>query len=211
MGASKVYLYGVETREIMTACLEEIKEAEEGGIVIHNGYGVKEFVLKDGKLEKAILKKCVSVFDEQHHFAPKYDENDLLEIEVSYFLSAIGQSFVYGNLLNGTKVALTKGNRIDADPLTYQTADKDIFAGGDVYHGTRFAIDAIASGKEAAESMHRHVHPGQSLLIGRFQNPYLAAYELDRDNIDVTGFDNTPRQEAPSIKIDDNMKDNRGI
>ncbi len=211
MGASKVDLYCLETRDIMTASLEEIKEAEEEGIVIHNGYGVKEFVLKDGKLEKAILKKCVSVFDEQHRFAPKYDENDLLEIEVSYFLSAIGQSFVYGNLLNGTKVALTKGNRIDADPLTYQTADKDIFAGGDVYHGTRFAIDAIASGKEAAESMHRHVHPGQSLLIGRFQNPYLAAYELDRDNVDVTGFDNTPRQEAPSIKIDDNMKDNRGI
>lgn len=211
MGASKVDLYCLETRDIMTASLEEIKEAEEEGIVIHNGYGVKEFVLKDGKLEKAILKKCVSVFDEQHRFAPKYDENDLLEIEVSYFLSAIGQSFVYGNLLNGTKVALTKGNRIDADPLTYQTADKDIFAGGDVYHGTRFAIDAIASGREAAESMHRHVHEGQSLLIGRFQNPYLAAYELDRDNIDVTGFDNTPRQEAPSIKIDDNMKDNRGI
>jgi hypothetical protein len=48
--------------------------------------------------------------------------------------------------------------------------------GGDCYHGARFAIDAIATGKEGAESMHRHVHPGQSMLIGRVQNPYLAKY-----------------------------------
>lgn len=211
MGASKVDLYCLESRDIMTASPEEIKEAEEEGIIIHNGYGVKEFTLQDGKLEKAVLKKCVSVFDEQHRFAPKYDENDLLTIDVNYFLSAIGQSFVYGDLLKGTKVNLTKGNRVDADPLTYQTSDPDIFVGGDVYHGARFAIDAIASAKEGAESMHRHVHQGQSLLIGRFQNPYLAAYELDKDNIDVSGFDNTPRQEAASIKIDDKMMDNRGI
>ena len=210
-GASKVDLYCLETRDIMTASKEEIEEAEEEGIVIHNGYGVKEFVLKDGKLEKAVLKKCLSVFDENHRFNPKYDENDLLELDVSYFLSAIGQSFVYGDLLKGTKATLTKGNRIEADPLTYQSKDPDIFVGGDVYHGTRFAIDAIASAKEGAESMHRHVHPGQSLLIGRFQNPYLAEYELDKDNIDVVGFDNTPRQEPGLIKVDDKMKDNRGV
>ena len=211
-GASSVDLYCLEQREEMNASKEEIDEAEKDGVVIHNGYGVKEFALENGKLRKALLKKCTSVFDKDHRFNPTYDEDDVLEVECDYFLSAIGQSFVWGDLLSGTKATLSKANRLEADPLTYQTKDPDIFVGGDCYHGARFAIDAIATGKEGAESMHRHVHPGQSLLIGRFQNPYLAEYELDKDNIDVAGFDNTPRQEPGMVEIhDDKMRDDRGI
>ena len=80
------------------------------------------------------------------------------------FLS-IGQSIVWRNLLDGSKVELGRGNGAVADKVTYQTAEPDIFVGGDVYTGPKFAIDAIAAGKEGAISIHRFVQPHSSLTI----------------------------------------------
>ena len=208
-GASAVDLYCLEGRDIMTAAKEEVEEAEKEGILIHNGWGVKEFQGERGTLKKAVLKKCVSVYDEHYRFNPAYDEKQLLEVECDFFISAIGQSYRWGHLLDGTGCTLLPSGRIKADPLTYQSDDPDIFVGGDCYLGPRFAIDAIATGKEGAESMHRHVHEGQSLLVGRAQNPYLASYMLDKDNIVVQGFDNAPRVEVRVQKLDDPMKDGR--
>jgi NADPH-dependent glutamate synthase beta subunit-like oxidoreductase/NAD-dependent dihydropyrimidine dehydrogenase PreA subunit len=210
-GAESVDLYCLESRDIMPAAKDEIAEAEAEGIKINNGWGVKEFH-KDasGKLTEVVLKKCVAVFDKDHKFNPQYDEKQVLTVPCDYFLSAIGQSFEWGDLVKDTKVVVNHG-RAEADPLTYETAEPDIFVGGDCYHGARFAIDAIATGKEGAESMHRYVHPGQSMLIGRVQNPYLAKYALDKDNIDVQGWDNTPRQEVKRIEVKDKMKDDRAV
>jgi NADPH-dependent glutamate synthase beta subunit-like oxidoreductase/formate hydrogenlyase subunit 6/NADH:ubiquinone oxidoreductase subunit I len=208
-GAESVDLYCLESREIMPAAKDEIAEAEQEGIKINNGWGVKEFHKDaEGKLSEAVLKKCVAVFDKDHKFNPQYDEAQLITVPCDYFLAAIGQSFEWGHLLDGTAAVVSRG-RLEADPLTYQTAEKDIFVGGDCYHGARFAIDAIATGKEGAESMHRSVHPGQSLLVGRVQNPYLAKYELDKNNIDVQGWDNTPRQEVKRVEVQDKMRDDR--
>ena len=62
--------------------------------------------------------------------------------------------------------------------MTYQTAQSDIFVGGDVYTGPRFAIDAIAAGKQGAVSIHRFVQPNTSLTIGRNRRDF---YELDKN------------------------------
>ena len=51
-------------------------------------------------------------------------------------------------MLNGEAVQLGRGQGAVADALTYQTAQPDIFVGGDVCTGPRFAIDAIAAGKQ---------------------------------------------------------------
>jgi len=210
-GAESVDLYCLESRDIMPAAKDEIAEAEEEGIKINNGWGVKEFHKNaEGKLTEVVLKKCVAVFDKDHKFNPQYDEAQVIAVPCDYFLAAIGQSFEWGDLVKGTKVVVNRG-RAEADPLTYETAEPDIFVGGDCYHGARFAIDAIATGKEGAESMHRYVHPGQSMLIGRVQNPYLAKYELDKNNIDVQGWDNTPRQEVKRVEVKDKMADDRQV
>ena len=74
---------------------------------------------------------------------------------------------------------------------TYQTAEPDIFVGGDVYTGPKFAIDAIAAGKEAAISIHRFVQPHTSLTIGRNRNDFI---ELNKDDISVEHYDNSSRQ-----------------
>ena len=88
---------------------------------------------------------------------------------------------------------LTKRGTVEADALTCQTAEPDVFAGGDVYTGPGFAINAIAAGKEAAISLHRYVHPGQTLTMGRDRRVYRA---LDKEHVqlDMGGFDKEHRQ-----------------
>ncbi len=190
-GSAKVSQYCLESRDIMPAAADEVAEAEEEGIVIGNGWGPKEIVTENGKVKAVVFKKCVSVFDEEHRFNPQYDENDLLTVECQNVILSIGQSIEWGNLLDGTKVELNRNNTAVADAVTLQTGEADIFVGGDVYTGPRFAIDAIAAGKEACESMHRFVHKGHSLTLARDRRNFI---ELDKDNIEIETFDNAKRQ-----------------
>ena len=95
------------------------------------------------------------MYDEHKRFSPVYDENETLMLPADKVIFAIGQSIVWGDMLSDEKVELGRGGRPVADSLTYQTAQEDIFVGGDLYTGPKFAIDAIAAGHEAAESMHR--------------------------------------------------------
>lgn len=188
---ANVSMYCLETRETMPASDEEIAEAEEEGITINGGWGPKEILTENGKVRGIVLKKCISVNDADGRFNPQYDENDTIEVACKHVFLSVGQSIVWGNLLAGSKVELGRGNGAVADPLTYQTAEPDIFVGGDVYTGPKFAIDAIAAGKEAAISIHRFVQPHCSLTIGRNRNDFI---ELDKNNIKVVSYDNSSRQ-----------------
>ena len=139
------------------------------------------------------FKRCTRVFDDEGRFAPEYDENDLRRVDADRVVMSIGQSIVWGDLLAGSKVELGRGQGALADPQTYQTAEPDIFVGGDVYTGPSFAIDAIAAGHEAAVSIHRFVQPGSTLTIGRNQRHYTA---LDRDDVVIESYDNASREVA---------------
>lgn len=190
-GAPKVSMYCLETRDIMPASAEEIEEAEEEGVEINGGWGPKEILTENGKVCGIILKKCLSVKDADGRFNPVYDENDTITVPCKHVFLSVGQSIVWGDLLAGSKVELGRGNGAVADALTYQTAEPDIFVGGDVYTGPKFAIDAIAAGKEGAISIHRFVQPHSSLTIGRNRRDFI---ELDKENIKVENYDNSSRQ-----------------
>ena len=177
-GSHKVSQVSLETRDIMPALPEEIETAESEGINIIGGWGPKEILTEDGKVTGIVFKKCTSVKDADGRFNPQYDENETMTIE-------------WGSLLEGTKVEFWHGNYPVADKVTYQTAEPDIFVGGDVYTGPKFAIDAIAAGKQGAISIHRYVQPHSSLTIGRDPNYYV---ELDKDDYSVEKYDNTGRQ-----------------
>lgn len=196
-GAESVMQCCLESRQQMPAALEEIEEAEEENIVINNGWGPKRILSENGKVTGIEFKKCVSVFDENGRFNPQYDENDVMIVEADCVLLSIGQSIQWGGLLEGTKAVTRPNGTIEADGFTYQTAEPDIFAGGDAYSGPRFAIDAIAAGKQAAISIHRFVQPGQSLVYGRDRRQYK---ELDKEAAVLEGFDNTPRQRPEQVK-----------
>ena len=205
--AVSVDMYCLEGRSEMPALPEEIREAEEEHVAIHNGYGPKEILVKDGRAVGVVFKKCLRVFDENHRFAPQYDENDTITVETDHVLLSIGQSIQWGNLLAGTTVVTRHNGTVEADPFTYQTAEPDIFAGGDVYTGPRFAIDAIAAGKEGAISIHRFVQPGQSLTYGRDRRQY---HSFDKENVVLESFDRMPRQKAGhSNRKEHSFGDNR--
>lgn len=190
-GAPKVNMFCLESRDIMPASDEEIAEAEEEGIVINCGWGPKEILTENGKVTGIVLKKCVSVKDPDGRFNPKYDENDTITVSCKHVFLSVGQAIEWGNLLEGSKVELGRGNGAVADALTYQTAEPDIFVGGDVYTGPKFAIDAIAAGKEGAISIHRYVQPNSSLTIGRNRRNFI---ELNKDDIKTDQYDTASRQ-----------------
>lgn len=190
-GSNDVTMVSLEKREEMPAAKDEIQEAEEEQIQILNSWGPKEILLKDGKVSGIVLKKCVSVFDEEHRFCPLYEEEECMTIECENVLLSIGQSIQWNQLLEGTKVELNRNGTAIADGITYQTAEPDIFVGGDVYTGPKFAIDAIAAGKQGCESIHRFVHEGHSLTLGRDLRQFI---ELDKANLDIEEFDNAKRQ-----------------
>lgn len=191
--ADSVSMYCLESYNEMPCGEEERKESEKEGITIHAGWGPVKIISDNGKVKGITFKKCLSVKDSEGRFSPVFDESITETVECDAVLYCIGQRPDYRELLKGTNIELNPNGTIKADPVTYQTSEPDIFAGGDVCHGARFVIDAIAAGREGAVSLHRFVQPNTSLTIGRNRRQFI---ELDKQNvlIDMASFDNTPRQ-----------------
>lgn len=191
--SSEVATYALEKYGEMPASREEIFEAEAEGIKIHGGWGIKEIKLNEGKVCGIILKQCLSTKDSEGRFNPQYDESKTIEVACNQVFLSIGQAVEWNHLLDGNEIELGRGNLPKADPLTYQSSKDDIFVGGDVYTGPSFAINAIAVGKEAAESIHRYVHENASMIIGRNTRVFK---ELDKQNLAIPNYDNASRQIA---------------
>ena len=187
--AAEVTQLSLESEKEMPASDEEVREAKEDGVVIKNGWGPKEVLTENGKVTGVVFKKCLSVKNAEGRFAPTYDENETITSPCDRVIFAVGQRSVWGDLLAGASVEFN-GPAIVADKLTYQTGQPDVFVGGDVYTGPKFAIDAIAAGHYAAESLHRYVQNGH-MTIGRNRWEFT---ELDKDNISVPSYDNSSRQ-----------------
>lgn len=192
----KVTMVCLESDEEMPAAREEILEAKHEGIDICNGWGPKEVVQENGKVTGIVFKKCTRVKDETGRFSPEYDEEDTMTIACENVLLSIGQSIEWKDLLQGEEAELNPNGTIKADEITLQTSVEDIFAGGDVLTGPRFAIDAIAAGRIVFQSINRFVHRGQSLTIGRDLRHFV---ELDKEDAVLEGFDNAKRQ-LPTVK-----------
>ena len=203
-GSEKVTMVCLEKADEMPALPEEIAEAEEDGVRIIHGWGPArvESHPKDGRVSGVHFKHCDRVFDDEGRFAPVYDESNTMAQYADNVVLAIGQSIEWGSLLDGSKVELGRGNGAVADPQTYQTAEPDIFVGGDVYTGPKFVIDAIAAGHEAAISLHRFVQTGSSLTLGRNPRHYA---ELDKHTVALNpyDYDHAGRCLPSCAKIDD--------
>ena len=210
-GATSTEMFCLESREAMPALEDEIHEALEENIVINNSYGPKEILVENNEFVGIVFKKCLSVFNKEGRFQPVYDENDTITVKGSHLIIAVGQKFDYGKLLEGTDVQLNPNGTVKVDSWTLQSDDSDIFCGGDIVTGPRFAIDAIALGKEAAISLHRFVQRGQSLVYGRSKHAYVA---LNRDEVNFESYDHVKRERTetkPITKLENNFDDPRGI
>lgn len=208
-GGLQVTMYCLEKREEMPALPEEIEEAVHESITIENSWGPKRILVADGKVTGVEFKRCTSVFTAEGKFNPLYNESETITVDADYVLLSVGQAIDWGKLLEGVNIELNLNKTIKVDPVTYQTSEPDVFAGGDAVTGPQFAIDAIAMGKEGAISLHRFVHKGQSLVLGRLKRDYKP---LDKENLDLQGYDRIPRQRPLDKAHDDTqaMRDTRG-
>ena len=188
---AKISMFCLEQRENMPASKEEIAEALEEGIELNCGWGPKEVLEEDGKVAGVVFKKCIRVLDEQGRFSPEYDEEQTVTVPCKHVIFSVGQAIEWGNMLDNLDLKRRPNGGALADKLTYQTSEPDIFVGGDVYTGPRFAIDAIAAGREGAISLHRYVHENCTLTIGRNRRDFV---ELDKNNISVDSYDTSKRQ-----------------
>ena len=194
LGADETYIVYRRSEAELPADPEEVAEAMEEGVQFRYLNAPAEVVGTKGKvtgLKVEIME--LGEPDEKGRRKP-VGTGKFETIPVDSVISSIGQVVDWGSLDVGALKTNPKGIAL-ADEKTRQTAQDDIFVGGDVYTGPKFAIDAIAAGREGAESLHRFVHEGQLLVRGRNLRHF---DQLDKSNVvlPVDCFDRPARQQV---------------
>ena len=192
LGAEETYVFYRRSEAEMPADPEEVREAMEEGVKFRFLSAPVEIIGTDGRVSAIKIEKMELGEPDERGRRKPVGTGEFEIVEIDSVIGAVGQTVDWGTLDVGA-LKTTEKNTAEADSLTYQTAQPDIFVGGDCYTGPKFAIDAIAAGKEAAISLHRYVHPGQTLTAGRDRREYRA---LDKEHamIGVGGFDREHRQ-----------------
>ena len=198
LGAEVTVVYRRD-RDSMPAADDEIAEAAEEGVSFRFLASPAE-ILGDGKAETLRIE-LMELRGGKPAGTGVYET-----MNVSAVISAVGQEIE----LNGISVDTGAKGTVTVSLPSFQTSEADVFAGGDVVTGPKFAIDAIAAGKEGAISIHRYVHPGQSQVIGRDHRDYKAMNPATA-GVAIDGFDTAPRQKAPDGAAKDAEKTFRDL
>ena len=158
-GTGRVHLVSLETLEEMPADTVEIIEGDEEGIHRLNGWGPVEIERDpNGAVRGILLRRCVRAYDENRRFAPQFDDADRQRIACDTVLLAVGQATNLDFLADGGQdIEQVRPGWPRIDPTTLATTAPGVFVAGDLAHGTRLLIDAVASGKAAARSIYRYV------------------------------------------------------
>ena len=192
LGADETYIIYRRSEAEMPADKAEVAEAREEGVQFRFLCAPVE-IIGDGEKVTGLKVELMELGEPDEKGRRKPVGTGKFEtIEVDSVIGAIGQKVDLGGIAP-EGMTFNKNGTVIADPVTLQTAQPDVFAGGDALTGPKFAIDAIAAGREAAESLHRYVHPGQSLTLARNRRHFI---ELNKDDvmIPVDSFDSSSRQ-----------------
>lgn len=202
-GTRRVRLVSLETLEEMPADTLEILEGDEEGVERIGGYGpVQIFRDGGGKVAAVELKRCLRVYDEERRFAPKFDEGDRPMLECDTVLIAAGQAPDLSFLEDGGEdVEQFRPGWPKVDPESLSTTAPGVFVAGDLAHGTRLMIDAIASGKKAARSVYQYV-TGRSLRP-EMVTAFLPLHPYFRER----GYEKLRRVEIPVLPPAERMAD----
>lgn len=175
LGAKDVRIFCLESLDTMQAFPWQIQEAHEEGIVIDAGWGPNRLLVDNTLVTGIEFKKCLTVFNKEGKFAPIFSDGELQTIFVDTVIVAIGQETDL-ELLNGSQISTNKG-LVSTNSLTLQTDMDKVFAAGDVVSGPSSVIEALAQGREAAESIRRFLQK-LPLSYGRDRS---AGYEITLD------------------------------
>ncbi len=192
-GTSAVRLVSLAGLEEMPADTIELVEGDEEGIERLNGWGPLEIRRDAGGNPVSIrFRRCLRVYDANRKFAPVYDDGDVREIPCDTVLLAVGQSPSLGFLEDGgADIEQGRPGWPKTDPETLATTAPGVFVAGDLAHGTRLLIDAVASGKAAARSIHGY------LTGHRLRAEAVTSYRLLDGYRRERGYESIRRQEIP--------------
>ena len=201
-GASEVHVISLESLEELPASRtvqgkEELHEALEEGVKLHAAWGPRA-ILGGERVEGIEFVSCTRVFDENGRFNPEFDESKTMTLETDSVVLAIGQQPDFSFLSDEDGVELRPGGTIKIDPETLVTTAPDVFAGGDAAFGPRIAIEAVANGKTAAQSIHAYLggsEPGKTLQVEITKIPS-DEYAMP------AGYEKRARKTAPTMEVD---------
>ena len=197
MGAREVHLICLESREEMPAFGEEIEEGVEEGLKLHPSLGPKQFVGKDGRVVGVETVHCMSVFDAQRRFNPKFEPGSESVIPCDTVILAIGQASDLSFLSPSDNVETTRQGTIKINPETLMSTAPGIFAAGDIAFGPRLIISAVADGKKAAEQIDRYLRGAE----WQPKPKYVQITVLDHHEM-TEHFDEYSRLAVPVLPID---------
>lgn len=192
----RVRLVSLETLAEMPADTLEILEGDEEGVERWNGWGPLE-IRRDGegRVAGVLVRRCLRVFDEQRRFAPVFDDAQRELLACDTVLLAVGQA---PNLRfleeGGADVAQGRPGWPRVDPVSLRSSAPDVFVAGDLAHGTRLLIDAVASGKAAARSIYRHVTGRELRAEALVAHLELPRYRRER------GYESLRRSPVPTLE-----------
>ena len=155
----RVRLVSLETLEEMPADTTEILEGDEEGVERLNGWGPVAIARDEtGAVTGVEFRRCLRAYDDQRRFAPVFDEGTRRTIPCDTVLLAAGQTTDLSFLDDGGgDIEHLRPGWPKVDPDTLATTGPGVFVAGDLAHGTRLVIDAVASGKRVARSVYRHL------------------------------------------------------
>jgi formate dehydrogenase (NADP+) beta subunit len=198
---AKVHLACLESRDEMPADDIEVHEGDEEGIERHHRLGPVR-VVRDaqGQVTGVEFKRVLRVFDEQHRFSPQFDEDDRVVLEADTVILAVGQAADLSFVSSDADVDINERGILKLDASSLATTNPKVFAAGDIAHGTRLMIDAIASGKKAARSVY-HFLTGEQLEASVVQmHVPLERYRREKD------FEKRSREPIPSASVAERLK-----
>jgi formate dehydrogenase beta subunit len=203
-GAKEVHMVCLEDWNEIPAAKDEINDALEERIQIHTRKGPNKIIGRDGKVIGFETVDCLSVFDEQKKFNPKFLPNSEQYMEADTVIMAIGQTSDLSWIRPEDSIEITPRNTIKIDPKTLVTTAPGIFAGGDVSFGPRIAIEAVANGKKAAQSIHAHLTrkqtSGVELHFSEREVEIIVANTSAHNR--EWGYEQISRVPVPSLAID---------
>jgi formate dehydrogenase (NADP+) beta subunit len=190
----QVNLCCLESVEEMPADDVEILEGSEEGVELHASLGPVEILrTPEGAVKGVVFKRCLRVFDENHRFAPQFDENDRVTIDADTVIWAVGQQADLSLLNDCEDLEPNDRGVLPCDSDSLQTAAADVFLAGDIAYGPRLLIDAVASGKKCARSVHAHL-TGEPLGEKQtFVHLNIEGYSREKD------YEKVPRTPIPTI------------
>jgi len=190
----QVHLCCLESIKEMPADDIEILEGDEEGVELHSSLGPVEILrAPDGAVRGVVFKRCLGVFDENHRFAPQFDDNDLITIDADTVIWAVGQQADLSFLSDCKDLETNERGVLPCDADTLKTSAADVFLAGDIAYGPRLLIDAVASGKKCARSVHAHLTGSPLNEKQTFVHLNIAGYAREKD------YEKVPRTPIPTI------------